>query len=127
METTSIKIEGKKISELIEDGIIANRVCDIPCLCKEAVEYEAILFKTDAYKKYYSMLTKIELTGSEKQIAWAKDIRAEKAKALALELVKNLHIYKIEQDFDFNKYAKDKMREFIHSSAGFYIDSRYYL
>jgi len=124
---TELKLKGKKIDELISNGILPKRDTEIPMPgTPEREVFEEVIRNTDAFTKYFSLLTKVELKGTEKQVAWAAKIREGKAKSAAFEMVMNLIYSKIAPKFgiDFNKYANRIVKEFTASNSAWWIEHR---
>lgn len=121
------QISGKKIQQLVDEGILPCRQHEIPVPGHpDRDAYEEIIRSTDAYQKYLSMMLKKPLVGSEKQIAWATDIRLRKAQDWAFRMVVTLHITKISEDnIDFNKWGKEILKQFASNSASYYIENRH--
>lgn len=121
-------IKGKKIDQLISEGIIPNNPNAIPMIgTQERDAFEELIKSTDAYAKYISKLTEAQLSGSEKQVSWAKQIRDEKAETKAFEMVMTLIDSKISPalGIDFNKYANRVIAEFKVSNAAWWISNRF--
>jgi hypothetical protein len=74
----SEEIKDKKVKELIDASVLPARWKDIEI--NDIDECNAIFRCTKAYKNQLEKLQKVELKGSEKQVAWATKIRASHAK-----------------------------------------------
>ena len=120
------QIKGKKISQLIEEGILPSTMQELNKI--ENSEYISIIEATDAYANNIDRLTSTPLKGSEKQVEWATKIRVKAAQQVALNMTRNLHIVKMGvSDMDYNKYARTTIAEFVDDRAAYYIDNRFNL
>ena len=120
------QIKGKKISQLIEEGILPSTMQELDKL--DHSEYVSVIEATDAYANNIERLTSTTLKGSEKQVEWATRIREKAAKQIALNMTRNLHIVKMGiSDMDYNKYARNTIAEFVDDRAAYYIDNRFNL
>lgn len=135
---TAEQIKGKKISQLVEEGILPKAEIDFRYNLKASCDFiistsknEDIIFvleNSDAYAKNLERLTSTTLKGSEKQVKWANEIREKAARKIALELTKTLYFVKVGvSDTDYNKYAKKAIAEFVDDRAAYYIDNRFSL
>ena len=126
MNYTVEQIKGKKISQLVEEGILPSTMQELNKMDRS--EYIAIIESTDAYAKNIERLTSTPLKGSEKQVEWANRIREKAAQQIALNMTRNLHVVKMGvSDMDYNKYARNTIAEFVDDRAAYYIDNRFNL
>lgn len=122
------EIKGKTISQLIESGILPGDENAIPMPGMQGrADYEYVIENSDAYGKWVARLTEKQLIGTEKQVAWANEIRLNKAKSAAFEMVAKLHLTKIsDYDLDWNKWSNRILKEeFSANNAGWWIQNRY--
>ncbi len=126
MKTTE-EIKGKTISELINTSILPATEKEIPMPGMPGrSDYEFVIENSDAYNKWMVRLTETQLTGSEKQVAWATEIRENKAKSAAFEIVARLHMTKISNwDLDWNKWSNNILKEFKATNAAWWIQNRF--
>lgn len=126
MNYTVEQIKGKKISQLVEEGILPSTMQGLNKI--DHSEYIAIIEATDAYANNVERLTSTTLKGSEKQVEWAIRIREKAALQVALNMTRNLHLVKAGiSDMDYNKYAHKTIAEFVDDRAVYYIDNRFNL
>jgi len=124
----AILVKGKTISELISSGILPADEKEIPMPGMPGrSDYEFIIENSDAYEKWITRLTEKQLVGTEKQIAWATEIRLKKAKDMAFKIVAKLHLIKVsDYDLDWNKWSSRILKEeFSANNAGWWIQNRY--
>jgi len=127
MRTTE-EIKEKTISQLIESAIlpVAENAIPIPGMPGRS-DYEFVIENSDAYSKWVTRLTEKQLIGTENQVTWATEIRLNKAKSAAFEIVAKLHLTKISNyDLDWNKWSSRILKEeFSANNAGWWIQNRY--
>ena len=122
------EIKGKTISQLIESGILPADENAIPMPGMQGrADYEYVIENSDAYGKWVARLTEKKLIGTEKQVKWATEIRLNKAKSAAFEIVAKLHLTKIsDYGLDWNKWSNRILKEeFSANNAGWWIQNRY--
>lgn len=127
MKTTE-EIKGKTISELINTSILPANEKEIPMPGMTGrSDYEFVIENSDAYGKWVARLTEKQLVGTEKQVTWATEIRLNKAKSAAFEIVARLHMTKISDwDLDWNKWSNRILKEeFSANNAGWWIQNRF--
>ena len=119
------KDDQRKVTELISDGIFTLQELDST---NSSEDFIYNVNNCSAFRKYFSLMTKSALNGSEKQISWANKIRSSYAGKKAYEMVITLIATKLKlDDTDFNKYAKIVIGEFNHTNSSWWIDNRYTL
>lgn len=123
----AIDVKNKTINQLIESGLLPKTEKEIPLPGMPGrSDYEFVIENSDAYGKWICRLTDKQLIGTEKQIAWATEIRASKARSVAFEIVAKLHLIKVsDYDLDWNKWSNSILKNnFSANNAGWWIENR---
>jgi hypothetical protein len=119
--TRKEQISGKKISQLLEEGILKK----VEPFTKEHEEFQKMVRMTDGYQKLINVFTNTSLKGSDKQVAWAEKIREKKADQSAYEIISMMVSNYYGFDYDIDELIANKEKQFKSTNAAWWIENRF--